>query len=108
LMAGQLSLASIGFMAIGAYGSATLAMVLGLPYPVALVCAALISGAIAILVGIPILRLKGVYLAITTVGFGELVRFTALNSDALGGAMGLSGIPQATETWHLAVFLLFL
>lgn len=108
LMAGQLSLASIGFMAIGAYGSAMLAMSVGLPFPLSLIGAALISGAIAVLVGIPILRLKGVYLAITTVGFGELVRFTALNSNTLGGAMGLSGIPQATETWHLAVFLLLL
>jgi len=108
LMAGQLSLASIGFMAIGAYSSALLAMNVGLPYPLSMICAALISGTIAVLVCMPVLRLKGVYLAITTVGFGELVRFIALNSDYLGGAMGLSGIPPATETWHLAVFLLIL
>lgn len=108
LMAGQLSLASIGFMGIGAYSSALLAMNAGLPYPFSLLLAALISGGIALLIGGPILRLKGVYLAITTVGFGELVRFTALNWDYVGGAMGLSGIPPATETWHVFAFLLLL
>lgn len=108
LMAGQLSIASIGFMAIGAYGSALLSMNAGLPYPFSLLFAALISGSIALMVGGPILRLKGVYLAITTVGFGELVRFTALNWDYVGGAMGLSGIPPATETWHVFAFLALL
>jgi branched-chain amino acid transport system permease protein len=108
LMAGQLSIASIGFMAIGAYGSALLSMNAGIPYPLSLMLAALISAAIAFLIGRPILRLKGVYLAITTVGFGELVRFTALNWQYVGGAMGLGGIPPATETWHIFAFLLLL
>lgn len=108
LMAGQLSLACIGFMAIGAYSSALLSMNAGVPYPFSLVLAALISASIAFLIGGPILRLKGVYLAITTVGFGELVRFTALNWDYAGGAMGLSGIPAATETWHVFAFLVLL
>lgn len=108
LLAGQLSLACIGFMAIGAYSSALLAMNAGVPYPFSLGLAALISASIAFLIGGPILRLKGVYLAITTVGFGELVRFTVLNWDYAGGAMGLSGIPAATETWHVFVFLVLL
>lgn len=108
LLAGQLSLACIGFMAIGAYSSALLSMNAGVPYPFSLVLAALISASIAFLVGGPILRLKGVYLAITTVGFGELVRFTVLNWDYAGGAMGLSGIPAATETWHVFAFLVLL
>lgn len=108
LMAGQLSLATVGFMAIGAYSSALLSMHAGVPYPLSLVLAALISASVAFLIGKPILRLKGVYLAITTVGFGELVRFCALNWDYAGGAMGLSGIPAATETWHVFAFLLLL
>lgn len=108
LLAGQLSLACIGFMAIGAYSSALLSMNAGVPYPFSLVLAALISAGIAFLIGGPILRLKGVYLAITTVGFGELVRFTVLNWDYAGGAMGLSGIPAATETWHVFAFLVLL
>jgi branched-chain amino acid transport system permease protein len=108
LMAGQLSLACMGFMSIGAYGSALLSMNAGLPYPWSPIVAALISGLFAMLIGSPILRLKGVYLAITTVGFGELVRFTALNWDYLGGAMGLSGIPPATEIWHVLAFLVLL
>ena len=108
LMAGQLSFACIGFMAIGAYSSALLSMNAGVPYPFSLALAALISASIAFLIGGPILRLKGVYLAITTVGFGELVRFTLLNWDYAGGAMGLSGIPAATETWHVFAFLVLL
>lgn len=108
LLAGQLSLACIGFMAIGAYSSALLSMNAGVPYPFSLVLAAMISAGIAFLIGGPILRLKGVYLAITTVGFGELVRFTVLNWDYAGGAMGLSGIPAATETWHVFAFLVLL
>lgn len=105
LMAGQLSVACMGFMAIGAYGSAMLAMSGGVPYPLSLVIAAALSALIALLIGRPILRLKGVYLAITTIGFGELVRFTALNWDFLGGAMGLSGIPQQAAFWHVLLFL---
>ena len=108
LMAGQLSLACMGFMSIGAYGSALLSMNAGLPYPWSLLLAAIISGLFAMLIGTPILRLKGVYLAITTVGFGELVRFTALNWDYVGGAMGVSGIPPATEIWHVLAFLALL
>jgi len=108
LMAGQLSIACMGFMAIGAYTSAILAMKAGIGYPGSLVLAALLSSVVAIAIGGPILRLKGVYLAITTVGFGELVRFTALNWSYLGGAMGLYGIPQATETWHVVLFLALL
>lgn len=108
LMAGQLSIACMGFMAIGAYSSALLAMNAGIPYPFSVVLAALLSGLFAVIVGSPILKLKGVYLAITTVGFGELVRFTALNWGYVGGAMGLPGIPAATETWHAFAFLLLL
>jgi branched-chain amino acid transport system permease protein len=108
LMAGQLSIATMGFMAIGAYASAVLSMHAGIPYPFSLLLAALLSAAVALAIGGPILRLKGVYLAITTVGFGELVRFAALNSDFLGGAMGLSGVPQGTEAWHVFLFLALL
>lgn len=105
LMAGQLSIATMGFMAIGAYASALLAMNAGIPYPLSMLLAAGLSALVALAIGGPILRLKGVYLAITTVGFGELVRFAALNTDYLGGAMGLSGVPQGTEAWHVFLFL---
>jgi branched-chain amino acid transport system permease protein len=105
LMAGQLSIATMGFMAIGAYASALLAMNAGIPYPLSVLLAAVLSALLALGIGGPILRLKGVYLAITTVGFGELVRFAALNTDALGGAMGLSGVPAGTQAWHVFLFL---
>lgn len=108
LMAGQLSVACMGFMAIGAYASALLAMNYGVPYPLSLLLAALLSALVGLAVGGPILRLKGVYLAITTVGFGELVRFAALNSEFTGGAMGLSGVPDGTEAWHVFLFLALL
>lgn len=105
LMAGQLSLASMGFMAIGAYTSALLMMNGGMPFGVGLLGAGVLAGGIALAIGKPILRLKGVYLAITTVGFSELIRFLALNWDYLGGAMGLNGIPQVTRTWHVFLYL---
>jgi branched-chain amino acid transport system permease protein len=105
LMAGQLSIATMGFMAIGAYASALLAMNAGIPYPLSVLLAAGLCALVALAIGGPILRLKGVYLAITTVGFGELVRFAALNTDYLGGAMGLSGVPEGTQVWHVFLFL---
>lgn len=105
LMAGQLSIACMGFMAIGAYASALLTINTGIPYPLSILLAALLSCAVALSIGAPILRLKGVYLAITTVGFGELIRFIALNAEFTGGAMGLGGVPEGTEPWHVFLFL---
>ena len=55
-----------------------------------------------LIIGIPTLRLSGVYLAMATLGFGEVVRVIVLNMEITGGPMGLNGIPLKTEFWHIA------
>ncbi|EWM40268.1 branched-chain amino acid transport system / permease component family protein [Bordetella holmesii 35009] len=61
---------------------------------------------VAALIGLPTLRLSGVYLAMATLGFGEVVRVTILNTESVtGGALGLNGIPQLTQWWHVVLSL---
>src|SRR5215212_4064474 len=83
LAVGLLSLANAGFLAIGAYTAAIVATQAGWPplagLPVALLCGALVAA----LLGLLVLRLQSVYLAIATIGFGEIVRLAALNGDKL-------------------------
>jgi branched-chain amino acid transport system permease protein len=62
--------------------------------------------AFALAIGVPTLRLAGVYLAIATIGLGEVLRAVYLNVDYVGGALGLSGIPERAETWMIYVLLL--
>jgi len=95
LSTGQLSLGNAGFMCIGAYTTALLATRYGLPIPAGIVLGSLLAGAAGVLVGIPSLRLSGVYLAIATLGFGEVIRAVAINWESLtGGAVGVAAIPQ--------------
>ncbi|MCF6093934.1 branched-chain amino acid ABC transporter permease [Microaerobacter geothermalis] len=94
LATGQLSLGNAGFMAIGAYTSAILTIKFSAPMPVGIVSGAILAGIAGVLVGIPTLRLKGVYLAIATLGFGEVVRVLLNNWEYTNGASGLPGIPQ--------------
>lgn len=94
---GQLSLGHAGFMAVGAYTSAVMTTKLGYPFPLAVLSGCLAAGIAGILIGIPTLRLKGDYLAIATLGFGEIVRVVLLNIEYVGGAAGLIGIPQLTN-----------
>ena len=110
---GQFSIGHAGFMAVGAYTSAMFSMgpgkamlaalaAAGLPVAVTqgavLLVALLLGGALAAVfgwvVGLPSLRLRGDYLAIVTLGFGEIIRVLILNIDAVGGARGLPGIPH--------------
>ena len=108
---GQFSIGHAGFMAIGAYTSAFLSVTFGerleralqfLPEGprrgavlVLVLAAGAVCAAIAgFLVGVPSLRLRGDYLAIVTLGFGEIIRVFILNIDAVGGARGYSGIPK--------------
>ena len=95
---GQFSLGHAAFMAIGAYASGILTTKLDLPFIVGILGAALIAALAGVLIGAPTLRLKGDYLAIATLGFGEIVRIIGLNWDYGGGAMGLNDIPRYT-TW---------
>lgn len=99
---GQFSLGHAGFMAVGAYTSAWLSMqpqaqlipnlALFLLLPVA---GGLLAALAGYIVGLPSLRLRGDYLAIVTLGFGEIIRVALLNSNAVGGARGLYGILSA-------------
>jgi branched-chain amino acid transport system permease protein len=99
---GQFSLGHAAFMCIGAYASAVATIKFDLPFIVAIILAGLLAGLAGVFIGIPTLRLKGDYLAIATLGFGEIVRIVILNTEYLGGATGIMDIPQYTNwTWTL-------
>lgn len=111
LSCGMLAMANAAFMGIGAYTSAILTMNYGVPYPVAIAAGMAAPALVAFVMGKPTLRLSGVYLAMATLAFGEVVRIVLLNWESqTGGALGLSGIPQQTLWWHvlLAVVLVVL
>ncbi|KGR91164.1 amino acid ABC transporter [Ureibacillus massiliensis 4400831 = CIP 108448 = CCUG 49529] len=95
LSSGQLSLGSAGFMGVGAYTSALLTIHLGAPIYVGVIVGAILAGLLGVIVGIPSLRLSGVYLAIATLGLGEVIRVIFINWESLTkGSIGLTGIPQ--------------
>jgi len=92
---GQLTLANAGFMAIGAYTTVIMNLYLPTPLPLDMLAGALLAGAVSVLVGLPVLRLRGDYLAIVTLGFGEIIRIVLLNwSPVTGGPNGISDIPR--------------
>jgi branched-chain amino acid transport system permease protein len=113
-------------MAVGAYGSAALTQINAKPLLAALsfmgsaapstlfVLSLLLGGLLAAIaglaVGLPSLRLKGDYLAIVTLGFGEIIRVMIQNTDSLGGARGLTGIPPHTTlgwTWAISLLAIY-
>jgi len=97
---GQFSLGHAAFMSIGAYTSAVITAKLNQPFILALILSGIVASIAGILIGIPTLRLKGDYLAIATLGFGEIVRVIAINTDYIGGAIGFNDIPKYTNwTW---------
>lgn len=112
---GQFSLGHAGFMALGAYFSAYASSHWNFfPEPFQLlnflyisIGAGLLAAAAGFLVGQPSLRLKGDYLAIVTLGFGEIIRVALLNMDFLGGARGYSGIPGFPSFWMAFTFAAF-
>jgi branched-chain amino acid transport system permease protein len=108
---GQFSLGHAGFMAVGAYTAATVTTTLGsklLPLvggqpwillPLALVAGGLFAALAGLAVGAPSLRLKGDYLAIVTLGFGEIIKVVLQNVEFVGGARGLTGIPSGVPPY---------
>jgi branched-chain amino acid transport system permease protein len=110
---GQFSIGHAGFMAVGAYAGAALSVYASAPlladlqqwfpasvaralyFPIPLLIGGLAASLAGLLVGIPALRLRGDYLAIATLGFGEIIRIAILNIDAVGGARGFSLTAQA-------------
>ncbi|MBV6305414.1 branched-chain amino acid ABC transporter permease [Candidimonas humi] len=111
LVCGMLSIANAAFMGIGAYAAAILTMNYGAPFGVSLAAGMIAPAVLAAIIGLPTIRLSGVYLAMATLAFGEVVRVIVLNTESVtGGALGLNGIPQLTQWWHvlLAVVIVLL
>lgn len=116
---GQFSLGHAGFMAVGAYTTAILTIspamkqmiyvnvpiakcleTLSAPFPVALIVAGLLTAVIGFFISAPVLKLKGDYLAIATLGFSEIIRILFTNMSSItNGAAGLKGIPGKTNLW---------
>ena len=108
---GQFSLGHAGFMSIGAFAAASVTLALadvqvsgvpaglsdGLLFGAALAAGMAAAALAGLVVGLPSLRLRGDYLAIVTLGFGEIIRSVIENVPALGGALGLSGLPLRTN-----------
>ena len=128
---GLFSLGHAGFMAVGAYSTAMLTMPLATkqmnffmaplvspldkivwPFLPSLLLAGVLSAFVAFLIGAPVLRLKGDYLAIATLGFSEIIRVVFTNTQRItNGALGLKGIPATTNLWWTfgtAVFTIFI
>lgn len=95
---GQLSLGHAGFMAVGAYAAVILTYILNQPFVLGLLGACAAAALAGFIIGVPTLRLKGDYLAIATLGFGEIIRVVLQNIDYIGGPAGIMGIPKLT-TW---------
>ena len=93
---GQLNLGHAAYMSIGAYTSAMISLKLGLPFIFAILAGGCAAAFFGVVIGYPTLRLTGDYLAICTLGFGEILKSVLFNMPAVGGAMGLSGIPAKT------------
>jgi branched-chain amino acid transport system permease protein len=112
---GQFSLGHAGFMSVGAYASAAITMkydpsgatigfAAGALFFAALIAGGLIAAVVGLFVGMPSLRLRGDYLAIVTLGFGEIIRVILINIPSLGGALGLNGIPPFTNFFWTYLF----
>ncbi|MBA2529410.1 MAG: branched-chain amino acid ABC transporter permease [Euzebyales bacterium] len=93
---GQISLGQGGFLAVGAYTSGLLATNLGLPFPLAMAVAVVVTAAVGTLFGLPALRLKGLYLAIATLASQELIIFVVRNWDAVTGGTGALVVAPAS------------
>ena len=107
---GQFSIGHAGFLAVGAYVGAVMTVKLGFSFPLAIVAGTIAAGILGFLIGLPTLRLDGDYLAIATLGLGEIIRICILNIEYVGGASGLMGIPRMTNftvTFWLMIAVLF-
>jgi branched-chain amino acid transport system permease protein len=120
---GQFSMGHAGFMSVGGYVSAFITTSIAASHPnwisdpnlsptvfaIVLLAAGTVSAIMGYLVGLPSLRLRGDYLAIVTLGFGEIIRVIVLNIDAIGGARGLPNIPALSSfAWVYGMLVLTL
>jgi branched-chain amino acid transport system permease protein len=96
-LAGLLDLGYVAFYAVGAYSYALFAQTFGLGFWTCLPLAGLLAASFGVMLGFPVLRLRGDYLAIVTLGFGEIIRIILLNwYEVTGGPNGISGVPRPT------------
>ncbi len=106
---GQLALGNAGFMAIGAYTSAILTTYLKLPpiivFPLAIICSGILAVLFSMIVGIPSLRLRGDYLAIITLGFGEIIKNIITGLKITGGARGYKGIINYSTDTNINAYI---
>jgi branched-chain amino acid transport system permease protein len=102
---GQFSIGHAGFLAVGAYASAVMSMNFEMSFFIALLIGGIIAALVGMIIGIPSLRLKGDYLAIATLGFGEIVRIVFLNMDYIGGARGMMVTQMTTWSWVFGCLL---
>jgi branched-chain amino acid transport system permease protein len=108
-LTGQLSLGHAAFMSIGAFTSALFTIKLGMPFSINLILTGFVTAGVAALIGLPILRLTGDYLAICTLGFAEIVKVVFLNLDITNKALGLTvptantAIPMPVVVWTVVL-----
>jgi len=102
---GLFSLAPIGFAAIGAYTTAILVTKEGWPTWTGIASGALLAAMLAAVFAIPVLRLRGIYFALGTVALAQAIVIGIANIDITNGTLGIAGIPNEIETWHLIVIL---
>lgn len=106
---GELTLGHAGFMSVGAYAGCIFSQVMAdiLPtvirFPLAMIIGGLVAAVFGIIIGIPVLKLKGDYLAIVTLAFGEIIRSVIINLEFTGGASGLKGTPQ--DSTYIIAFI---
>jgi branched-chain amino acid transport system permease protein len=105
---GQLSFGQAGFMSIGAHIAVVLTLYAGVSFPIALLAAGLGSGLVGFLVGVPVLRLRGLLLALVTFAFAQVVEVFFLNFKPTGAAEGIRGIFPYTNLWYVFGFLALL
>jgi branched-chain amino acid transport system permease protein len=103
---GQVSIGQAGFMAVGAYASATLTQKFGIPFLIGLPVGGLFAGLVGVVIGFPALRIKGVYLLLLTLGFSEIVQVVVLSWDWVGGAQGFRNIPFNPHTLDYVIVVI--
>jgi branched-chain amino acid transport system permease protein len=112
LATGQLSLGNAGFMAIGSYIGSFLTVQMHWPLTLAIMASALLASVVGVIIGFPALRLRGIYLAMATLGFGEMVRSFFLSFGPFGGSGGYRGMPHVSAlyiwVWTTGILVLVL
>lgn len=108
---GELTLGHAGFMSLGAYTGALITVNTELPeiigLPLAIIAGGMAAAVFGLIIGVPVLRLKGDYLAIVTLAFGEIIKSVLTAVEFTGGAKGLSGIPKYTTYKNYTLVFIF-